>query len=163
MPVQIKQEWEITGSLLKGWDFPVYRFIPGITQSEGLFIAVLRKKGAYTGHSISPSFARRYVQGNKLIHLLSDGNPQPEQRGKEKIPTTAQALSLNCTKDAYPYIELTLEQSQSYLHRETLFLPAGVPQGFVIVTYMKHPLGFIKNLGERANNLYPKNWAIRNL
>ena len=163
LPVPVKSEWQITGSLLNGWNYPVYRFIPGITQSEGLFIAVLRKKGEYTGHTALTGSVRRYAQGNKLIHLLSDGNPQPEQKGKEQIPTTAQALSLTFPKNAYPHIELTLEQAQAYLHREALSLPAGTPQGFVIVNYMKHPLGFIKNLGERANNLYPKNWAIRNL
>lgn len=163
LPVPIKPEWQIIGSLLNGWNFPVYRFIPGITQSEGLFMAVLRKKGNHIGHSILPESARHYAQGNKLIHLLSDGNPVAEQKGKEQIPTTAQALSLNFAKDIYPHIELTLDQAQAYLHREALSLPAGAPQGFVVVTYMKHPLGFIKNLGERANNLYPKNWAIRNL
>ena len=163
LPVPVKQEWQITGSLLNGWDQPVYRFIPGITQSEGLFMAVLRKKGAQLVPTVSPSSARRRAQSNLLIHLLSDGNPTAEQKGKEQIPTTAQALSLNFPKDAYPHIELTLEQAQAYLHREALSLPAGAPQGFVIVTYMKHPLGFIKNLGERANNLYPKNWAIRSL
>ncbi len=163
LPVFVKPEWQITGSLLNGWNFPVYRFIPGLTQSEGLFMTVLRKKGEYNRHTALPSSARRYAQGNKLIHLLSDGNPQPEQKGKEQIPTTAQALSLNSPKNVYPHIELTLEQAQHYLHREALSFPAGAPQGFVIVTYMKHPLGFIKNLGERANNLYPKNWAIRSL
>ena len=37
--------WNITGSLLPGFDAPVYRFIPGITRSEGLFMCVLRKFG----------------------------------------------------------------------------------------------------------------------
>ena len=32
--------WNITGSLLPGFDAPVYRFIPGITRSEGLFVCV---------------------------------------------------------------------------------------------------------------------------
>lgn len=163
LPVPVKPEWKITGSLLSGFSGPVYRFIPGITQSEGLFMAVLRKKGEYLVPNILPGSARRRAQANRLIHLLSDGQPIAEQKGKEKIPTAAQALSLNLGQDAYPRIELTLEQAQKYLHREALVLPKDTPTGFVIVTYQKHPLGFMKNLGERANNLYPKNWAIRNL
>ena len=162
LPVQIKPEWKITGSLLKSWDKPVYRFIPGITQSEGLFIAVLRKKKGGASHTILPSSARKYAQSSKLIHLLSDGSPKPEQKGKDQIPTAAQALSLK-SHPAYPRVELSLEQAQHYLHRESLILPLGTPQGFVIVTYKQYPLGFMKNLGQRANNLYPKNWAIRNL
>lgn len=163
LPVTVKPDWKITGSLLKEWTYPVYRFIPGITQSEGLFMAVLRKTGEQNfGHNILPASARRHAQANRLIHLLSDGLPVAEQKGKERIPTAAQALSLNLEKDVYPHVELTLEQARKYLHRESLILP-NAPQGFVIVTYNKHPLGFMKNLGERANNLYPKNWAIRNL
>ena len=45
VPVDIKPEWHITGSLLDGFHEPVYRFIPGITRSEGLFMCVLRKRG----------------------------------------------------------------------------------------------------------------------
>ena len=159
LPVPTKPDWQIIGSLLKDWDNPVYRFIPGITRSEGFFIAVLRKKGGSCGHNILPSSARRHAQANKLIHLLSYGNPKPEQKGKEQIPTAAQALSLNL-QDSYPRVELTLEQARRYLHRESFAL-AGAPKGFVIVVYQNHPLGFMKNLGDRANNLYPKNWAIR--
>ena len=46
-PVTIPTDpsWNITGSLLPGFDAPVYRFIPGITRSEGLFLCVLRKRG----------------------------------------------------------------------------------------------------------------------
>lgn len=163
LPVAIKPDWKITGSLLNDFKGPVYRFIPGITQSEGLFMAVLRKKGEYSGASILPSSARRHAKANRLIHLLSDGLPAYEQKGKEQIPTIAQALSLNLKQNDYPLVELTLEQARQYLHRQALILPADIQQGFVIVTYKKHPLGFMKNLGERANNLYPKNWVIRNL
>ena len=95
--------------------------------------------------------------------MLSDGIPASEQKGKEQIPSAAQALSLNLSAADYPQAELTLEQARKYLHRESFALPAATPKGFVIVTYKHHPLGFMKNLGERANNLYPKNWAIRKL
>jgi len=36
-----------------------------------------------------------------------------------------------------------------------------MPKGYVLVTYQGHPLGFVKNLGSRANNLYPKEWKIK--
>ena len=38
----VRKEWNITGAL-KG-SLPVYRFIPGKTRGEGLFLAVLRKR-----------------------------------------------------------------------------------------------------------------------
>ena len=163
LPVFVKPEWNITGSLLANWQEPVYRFIPGITQSEGFFLAVLRKKGESSVAPFLPASARRYAQAHPLIHLLSDGIPIPEQKGKEKIPSAVQALSLAFDKQTYPRVELSLEQARRYLHRESFALPGNAPKGFVVVTYGQHPLGFMKNLGERANNLYPKNWAIRNL
>ena len=43
VPIDTKPEWNITGSLLEGFTEPVYRFIPGITRGEGLFMCVLRK------------------------------------------------------------------------------------------------------------------------
>ena len=42
LSVPIKLEWNITGSLLEGFTEPVYRFIPGITRGEGLFMAIMR-------------------------------------------------------------------------------------------------------------------------
>ena len=161
LPVSTKEEWQIAGSLLDGWNFPVYRFIPGTTRSEGLFMAVLRKKGTPAAHAMLPSSARRHAQTNRLIHLLSDGIAGPEQKGKELIPSAAQALSLNLPSQAYARVELTLDEARRYLHRESFILPATAPKGFVVVTYQNKPLGFMKNLGDRANNLYPKNWAIR--
>lgn len=163
LSVPVPQEWKITGSLLTNWNQPVYRFIPGTTRSEGLFVAILRKKGGDDAFSTLPSSLRVQLKKYPFLHLLSDGIPQPETKGREQIPTVAQALSLATPKATFPCAELPLEEALRYLHREVLRLPQKTPKGFVLVTYQGHPLGFVKNLGERANNLYPKPWAIRNL
>lgn len=161
VPVCVLPAWQITGSLLKNYQPPVYRFISGITKSEGLFMAVLRKKGTPAAHAWRTETVRRFAQAHRLIHLLSDGIPAFERKGKEEIPSVAHALSIATAPDAYPRAELTREQALRYLHRESLVLPASAPKGFVRVTYQDYPLGFVKNLGDRANNLYPKNWAVR--
>ena len=163
VPVAVPADWQITGSLLSGFDGPVYRFIPGITQSEGLFMCVLRKISDGPQRATLPTSLRDQAKKFRQIHLLSDGLPTEEIKGKEKIPSVAQALSITTAADAYPRAELTLEQAQRYLHRESLVLPPAAPRGFVLVTYKERPLGFMKNLGDRANNLYPKNWAIKKL
>ncbi len=31
----------------RGTDFPVYRFIPGVSRGEGLFMAILKKEGEW--------------------------------------------------------------------------------------------------------------------
>ncbi len=59
-----------------------------------------------------------------------------------------------------PRVELDLQQALRYLHRDTLFLPEA-PLGMLVVCYRSHPLGFVKNLGSRCNNLYPKSRRIQ--
>lgn len=58
-----------------------------------------------------------------------------------------------------PRVELDLQQALRYLHRDALSLP-GAPQGLLVVCYRSHPLGFVKNIGSRCNNLYPKSRRI---
>ena len=163
LSVPVQEPWHITGSLLKGWGEPVYRFIPGTTKSEGFFLAVLRKKGNAPETATLPASLRGQIQKHPFLHLLSDAAAQPEIKGREVVPSIAQALCLSTPYEAYPRVELSLEQARRYLHRESFSLPSGTPQGFVLVTYHQQPLGFMKNIGTRANNLYPKNWAIRTL
>ena len=40
-------------------------------------------------------------------------------------------------------------------------LGEGVPKGPVIVTFGGAPLGFVKNLGKRANNLFPHHLRLK--
>ena len=58
-------------------------------------------------------------------------------------------------------MELTYSQAIAYLRREPIALPGGTPRGFVLVTYGGAALGFAKNIGPRANNLYPQEWRIK--
>ena len=64
-------------------------------------------------------------------------------------------------RGAWPTVELTREGALRYLRREALVLPPDTPRGHVVVTYQGLPLGFVKNIGTRANNLYPKAWRIK--
>ena len=157
LPVAVKEEWRITGSLLEGFTKPIYRFIPGITNTEGLFMAVLRKNGATTGNRQKLSISNL----QKSLRILHDGKPQPTVKGKDIIPAHAEALMTDLDRSKYPMVELSLEQSLNYLRREAITLGEDAPKGYVIVCYKNHPLGFVKNLGNRANNLYPQEWRIR--
>lgn len=161
LPVETRQEWGITGSLLEEFEVPVYRFIPGITRSEGLFMCVLRK------HGESQICHRPVEKQLKRLRILYDGAPKGERKGKDIIPSHAEALlaplHIGGMDNAYPCVGLSLEDALRYLHHEAIVLPDDTPKGYVAVTYNGLKLGFVKNLGNRANNLYPKEWAIRNL
>jgi 16S rRNA C967 or C1407 C5-methylase (RsmB/RsmF family) len=131
LEIPTKLEWHITGSLLEGFDAPVYRFIPGITQSEGLFMAVFRKRGSQSGAG-----AKNNLQRLKVL--------------KTDLP-----------EGDFPQVDLPYSEALRYLRGEALTLPADTPRGFVTVTYQGFPLGPVKNIGNRANNLYPKPWRIK--
>ena len=38
---------------------------------------------------------------------------------------------------------------------------SATPRGYVLLTYDGMPIGFEKNIGNRANNLYPQEWRIK--
>ena len=129
LDIPVDPSWNITGSLLPGFDAPVYRFIPGITRSEGLFMCVLRKKGVFSGSA------------------------------RKNIPL--KTLSTDLPQGDFPRVDLPYQEALQYLRGEALVLPPDTPKGLVTVTYKGIPLGPVKNIGNRANNLYPKPWRIK--
>ena len=84
-------------------------------------------------------------------------------KGKTEMPTSEWALSTDFPADRYPRAEVDLATALSYLRHEAIRLPGDTPTGPVAICYKGHPLGMAKNLGSRANNLYPAVWRIRNL
>jgi precorrin-6B methylase 2 len=140
---------------------PAKRFIPGVDRGEGLFMAVLRKM------STDVTIQRQNMQALRILSpvnsQLSPINSQLSTVNCQLSINHAEALSIATPKDKYPRVELSREDALKYLHREVLVLPPETPRGYVIVTYQNLPLGFVKNIGTRANNLYPQEWKIRNL
>ena len=206
LPVDIDDKWMITGSLLNGFSEPVYRFIPGRTCGEGLFMAVLRKHGSRqsepargkdkkskrirnekssavlkadclqwittaddyrqvvsdTSVSLIPKlWSADYDLAAAGLNIMTAGVHAGEIKGRDVNPTQALALSSVLRLDAFPAVELDYASAIDYLRREAMAMPEGTPRGHVLVTYKKHPLGFVKNIGNRANNLYPAEWKIR--
>ena len=81
-------------------------------------------------------------------------------KGRDLIPQTDLALSQAFRQDAFQQVELAKDQALQYLRCEVLQLP-DAPKGFLTVTCEGLPLGFVKNLGNRANNLFPQAWRLR--
>lgn len=98
---------------------------------------------------------------SERLYLLKAGVTVAELKGRDAIPSHELAMSTALCPTAFARQELTYVDALRYLHRESITLPMGTPRGFVLVTYRDIPLGFVKNLGNRANNLYPNEWRIR--
>ncbi len=234
LPLDVPQAWNITGNLLSGENFPVYRFLPHRTRGEGFFLAVLRKSASATGITeaeIADSVERfeplretfRREKGKKAmthgVNSYSEKKKQPvmlskevlpyaqhvlldaaaydicqektvvyafpknhssrltrlkdalrvvragivlgELKGKDIIPAQELAMSRALRASAFPSVEVDYGQAIAYLRKESVSLSCEVPTGYVLLTYRSSPLGFVKNIGNRANNLYPQEWRIR--
>ena len=152
LPVEIKADWNITGSLLPGFSSPVYRFIPGLTRGEGLFMAVIKRptplplpKGGEMGKGRNIPSKPKVPNTLKIVStplLYREGQGDGSVGGESVVP-------------------LSYSQAIAFLRREALVLPADTPRGIVAVSYEGHELGLVKNIGNRANNLYPKEWRIK--
>ena len=63
--------------------------------------------------------------------------------------------------EAFPKCEVDYPTAIAYLRSEAISLPPTMPRGYILMTYRHLPLGFVNNIGNRANNLYPQEWRIR--
>jgi len=91
---------------------------------------------------------------------ISTGFGMGEMRGKRVAPQHSLTMLKDFRKDIFPQVELSLEQALNYLRCEALVLEDR-PTGILLMTYKGVPLGFVKNVGNHCNNLYPNEWRIR--
>ena len=96
----------------------------------------------------------------KAMHTVGQGVEVGELKGRDLIPAQQLAMAIDLNRGLYAKVEIDRPQALSYLRREAIALPEGSPRGIVLLTHGARPLGFVKNLGNRANNLYPANWRI---
>lgn len=119
------------GNLLKVGEVP----------GEGQWVGALRKTsdqpvGRVKDLSILRPFGRE------------GGDPDPDY-----------PLSIEFASNGCPTVDVDRETALKYLHRDALVL-RDAPLGHLVITYKGHPLGYVKNIGSRCNNLLPKSRRI---
>lgn len=102
-----------------------------------------------------------YEQVQRNLKVVHAGIELASVKGKNLQPSQSLAMSNCLNQEVFPIAEVDEQQAIAYLRAEALQLPANTPKGYVLITYQGHPLGFAKNIGNRANNLYPAEWRIR--
>jgi NOL1/NOP2/fmu family ribosome biogenesis protein len=100
------------------------------------------------------------AQSLRIIHA---GIKMGTVKGKDFIPDQSLALSTALNRNAFALAELDYGQAINYLRRDSISLPQETARGFVLLTYKDAPLGFVKNIGNRVNNMYPQEWRIRTM
>ena len=114
-----------------------------------------------TARAIRSNWHALYEILKSRLNVLHAGIVLAEQKGKDWQPHHSLAMSMLLNHTYFPESELTYEQAIAYLRKEAVTLDAEVPRGYVLLTYHGKALGFAKNIGNRANNLYPQEWRIR--
>ena len=99
-------------------------------------------------------------QVNKELYSLIPGIEVAVRKGHDWVPAHALAMSDALNTEAFNKVDITRKQALEYLHCDALRLE-DAPRGIVLLTYKGIPLGVAKNLGNRANNMYPQEWRIR--
>ena len=122
----------------------------GVVPGEGQWAGVLRK-------TASQRVAAK--ADLSLLHPLRQGLRKGERKGKDFLPDPDYALSMEFDRKDYPEGAVDHPTALRYLHRDALVLPQAAP-GYNVITYLGHPLGFVKNIGSRCNNLLPKGRRI---
>lgn len=183
------QPWKAPSECTVGRDGLGHYFVPSRSRSEGLFIGVLKKCGTLNSNPITfpftsnPNFTglafdvlanqelirqnnrahlRSWVLGQALsklkipLRFLKYGIAVAESTVKGWVPQH----DLSMYASPFPQIEITKHEALLYLRGETFTIPPS-PPGYYLMCYQGTNLGFIKHLGNRFNNLYPKAWRIR--
>jgi NOL1/NOP2/fmu family ribosome biogenesis protein len=131
-------------------------------------------KESFSGLDINVLPHQEIVQQQKIAHLrskilglamsrlkiplrfLKSGIAVGELTSKGWVPMHDLAMT-SCNLVG---IECSKQEALMYLRGETFPIPP-YPPGYYIIRYKEVNLGFIKHLGTRFNNLYPKTWRIR--
>jgi 16S rRNA C967 or C1407 C5-methylase (RsmB/RsmF family)/NOL1/NOP2/fmu family ribosome biogenesis protein len=95
------------------------------------------------------------------LQIVSSGINLGEVKGKDILPCHSLAMSTAFNRNAFPAVDLTWDDAIRYLRKEAITLPDNLPKGYALATYKGYPLGFVKHLGNRSNNLYPQEWRVR--
>ena len=106
-----------------------------------------------------PQEIRREIAALRAsLNVLHAGVELATVMGRKTVPHPALATSLAKSAEAFPVCEVDYPTALRYLRGESITIDC--PRGYVLIAHQGAVLGFANNLGNRANNLYPKSQRI---
>lgn len=134
-----------------------HMLVPGEVPGEGQWVGAMIKDNGFSASRISVEASMDEL---KRLRPLRLGISEGEWKGKDFVPNPDWALSITFDRSRYPAAPVDKQTGLRFLHRDTIALE-GAPLGYNVITYRGVPLGFVKNLGRRCNNLHPQSRRIR--
>ncbi|MGM9763963.1 MAG: rRNA cytosine-C5-methyltransferase [Candidatus Cryptobacteroides sp.] len=120
---------------------------------------VLKLKGE-TVVAVPENISAEVTFAEAFLHVIAAGTAVGTIKGKDLVPDADLALSVILRDGAFPSVEVDRETALKFLHRDAIVLPVA-ERGYVLLKYGSRGLGFVKNLGNRCNNLHPMSRRIR--
>lgn len=166
-----------------------FSLVPGLVRGEGQYCAAVRKttgsqfslkphkapKSKVSGNLFSidmdivdkngmeiavPSRIWSEVETLEILHPLVKGVAIGAFKGRDLVPHADLALSNFLSQSAFEVVEINKQDALAFLHKDSLALHEA-PRGLLVLKYENYNLGFVKNLGNRCNNLLPQGRRIR--
>lgn len=97
----------------------------------------------------------------RALNCVQYGIPVADT-GKGMKPLHELAISNHLNKETFHQTELSREDALKFLAKEDVKIVSS-HKGISLMMFEGMPLGWMNLLGNRANNLYPKEWRIRRL
>lgn len=95
------------------------------------------------------------------LNIRKAGVKMAEEAHGKFNPAHDFLLSEYFNRDHFMEVPLDVSEAISFLRKDDFTLPLNVAKGWLYVSCNGLPLGWLKNLGNRNNNYYPKEWRIR--
>ncbi len=119
----------------------------------------LRQKGD-TVVAVPSRISQDVAVLESVLHVLSAGCAAGVLKGQTLVPDADMALSIIYNPATYHIADVDQRTALSFLHKDAITLP-DCEKGYVMIRHEGVPLGFVKNLGNRCNNLHPQGRRIR--
>jgi 16S rRNA C967 or C1407 C5-methylase (RsmB/RsmF family)/NOL1/NOP2/fmu family ribosome biogenesis protein len=97
---------------------------------------------------------------SEQLRVISFGLPVAQFKKNDLLPEHTFALSVDRNPAIFESVELDLRDALLFQKKDEIRIDSST-KGWMLVQYQGVPLGFAKNLGNRANNYFPKEWRIR--
>jgi 16S rRNA C967 or C1407 C5-methylase (RsmB/RsmF family)/NOL1/NOP2/fmu family ribosome biogenesis protein len=97
---------------------------------------------------------------SEQLRVISFGVPVAQFKKTDLLPEHTFALSVERNPAIFESVELNLRDALLFQKKDEIRIESST-KGWMLVQYQGVPLGFVKNLGNRANNYFPKEWRIR--
>lgn len=104
--------------------------------------------------AVPQDISRELAALRTSLSVLHAGVELAAIMGRKAVPHHALAMSTVREAGAFPVCEVDYASALRYLRGESIAVDG--PRGHVLIAHQGAILGFANNLGNRANNLYPK-------